>query len=60
MEREGGGDALGSEGAGVFFFIQEFDFAHPHTAVIEEEFLGVVDRVAEFYFLAGLCGGYFV
>ena len=43
MEREGGGDALGAEGAGVFFFVQELDFAHPHGVVVEVELLGVVD-----------------
>jgi hypothetical protein len=60
VEREGGGDALGPKGAGVFSFVQEFDFAHPHAAVVEEEFLGVVDGVAEFYFLTDISGGHFI
>jgi len=48
MEGEDGGNALGTEGAGVFLFIQELDFTNPHAVVIEVEILGVIDGVAEF------------
>jgi hypothetical protein len=50
----------GAGRCGRFLFVQELDFAHPHAAVVEEEFLGVVDGVAEFYFLADVGGGHFV
>ena len=51
MEREVGRDGLGSEGASVFLFIDQFDSAHPDCVVIEIEFLGVVDGMAEFDFM---------
>ena len=46
MEREGGGDALGPEGAGVFFLVQQLDFTYPHPGVVQIELLGIVDGVA--------------
>ena len=52
MEGDVGGHGLGPEGAGIFFFVQEFDSSHPHAVVVEEEFLGIIDGMTEFYFLA--------
>jgi hypothetical protein len=41
-------------------FIEQFDFAHPHAVVIEVEFLGVIDGVADFDSLADICGGHLI
>jgi hypothetical protein len=42
-----GGGLLGSEGAGIFLFIEQLDSAHPKAIVIEVEFFGGIDRVAD-------------
>ena len=47
---------LGAEGAGVLFFIEQLDAAHPNAVVIEIELLGIVDRVTEFDLLADIRG----
>ena len=60
MEREIGGDGLGTEGASVFFFIEQFDSAHPDAVIIEIEILGVVYRMADLDFVADICRGYLV
>ena len=52
MEGDVGRYGLGPEGTGIFLFVQEFDFAHPHAIVVEEELLGIIDGMTEFYFLA--------
>jgi len=43
-----GQDLLGSEDASIFLFIEQFDLAHPNPVVIEVEFLGGIDGVADF------------
>jgi hypothetical protein len=60
VEGEVGGDRLGAEGTGVFLFIQELDFADPHTVVIEGEVLRVIDGVTEFDFLSDVGRGHLV
>ena len=54
MEGEIGWDLLRSEGAGVFLFVQELDPAYSDFIVVEVEFLGVIDGVAEFDPLADI------
>jgi hypothetical protein len=54
VEGEVGGDLLGTEGAAVLTFVQELDPAHPDFVVIEIKFLGVIDGVTEFDFLADI------
>ena len=60
MEGEVGWDALGSEGAGVFLFVQELDGANPYAVVVEVELLGVVHRVSELDFLPDVCGRHLI
>jgi hypothetical protein len=52
-----GQDLLGSEGAGILLFIEQPDFTHPDTVVIEIEFLGGIDGVADLDPLTDIGGG---
>jgi hypothetical protein len=52
-----GGDLLGSEGAGILLLVQQFDPAHSNTVVIEVEFFGVIDGVADLDPLTDIGGG---
>ena len=60
MEREIGGDGVGTEGAGIFFFIEQFDSAHPDAVVIEVEILGVVNGMADLDFVSYIGRWYLV
>ncbi len=51
MKRQGGGDLFGSEGAGVFLFVDKLDLSDPHIVVVEIECLGVIDRMTDFDFV---------
>jgi hypothetical protein len=57
VERQIGGDGLGPKGAGIFFFIDQFDSAHPDAVVIEVELLGVVHGMADLDFVADIGRG---
>jgi hypothetical protein len=60
VEGELGGDGFGSEGAGVFFFIEQLDCAHAAPIVIEVEGIRVIDGVSDFDALADIGWGYFI
>ena len=60
MERHRIGDVLGSEGAGIFFFIEQLDPPHPNAIVIEIELFGVINGVTDLDALADIGGGDFV
>jgi hypothetical protein len=60
VKGEVGGDAVGAEGMGVFFFIQLLDSAHTDGVVIEVEFPGLIDGMADLDFLSYIGGGYFI
>ncbi len=57
MEGQVGRDLLGPEGAGIFLFIEQLDPADPKTVVIEVEFFGLIDRMADLDPLADIGGG---
>ena len=57
MKGQMGRDLLRSEGAGVLLFIEQPDFTHPNTVVIEIELLRVIDRVADLDALTDIGGG---
>ena len=57
MKGQMGGDLLGSEGAGIFLFIEQLDSAHPKAIVIEVEFFGGIDRVADLDTLTDIGSG---
>jgi len=42
-----GQDLLGTEGTGIFLFVKQSDLPYSNTVVIEVEFFGVIDRVAD-------------
>jgi hypothetical protein len=50
-------DLLGSEGPGIFLFVQQFDPAHPNAVVIEVELFGVIDGMADLDTLTDIGGG---
>ncbi len=60
MKGEMGEDLLGAEGAGIFPFIQQFDPTDPDAVIVEVEFFGGIDGVADFDALADISGGDFV
>jgi hypothetical protein len=60
VKGEIGGDLLGSEGTGVFFFIHQFDSSHPHITVIEIKVLGVVDGVSDLDSVSDIGRGYLI
>ena len=51
---------MGAEGAGIFPFIQQFDPTDPDAVIVEVEFFGGIDGVADFDALADISGGDFV
>jgi hypothetical protein len=60
MKRQVGRDLLGPEGAGIFPFVQQLDFAHPNAVVVEVEIVRVIDGVADLDALTDISGGDFV
>jgi len=55
-----GRDLLGSEGAGIFLFIEQPNFAYSNAVVIEIELFGGIDGMADFDPLTDVGGGDFV
>jgi len=51
---------MGTEGAGIFFFIHQFDSAHPDAVVIEVELLGVVNGMSDLDFVSDIGRWYLV
>jgi hypothetical protein len=60
MEGQLGRDLLRPERAGILPFVQQFDSTDSDPVVIEVEFLGFIDGVADFDALADVGGGDFV
>ena len=60
MKREIGGDGLGPKGAGIFFFIDQFDSAHPDAVIIEVEIFGIVDGMSDLDFVSYIGRRYLV
>jgi len=60
MEGQLGRDLLRSERAGILPFVQQFDSTDSDPVVIEVEFLGFLDGVADFDALADVSSGDFV
>jgi hypothetical protein len=52
-----GQDLLRPKGAGILLLIEQPDFAHPDTIVIEVELLRVIDGVSDFDTLTDIGGG---
>lgn len=50
-------DLLGSEGAGIFLFIEQLDFAYPNAVVIQVELFGDIDGVTDLDALTDIGGG---
>jgi len=60
VEGQMSGDRLRLEGAGIFLFVEQLDSADPKAIVIEVEFLGLIDGMADLDPLADVGGGNFI
>jgi hypothetical protein len=55
-----GWDLLGPEGAGILLFVEQLDSSHTNPVVIEVEFFGLIDRMADLDALTDIGGRDFV
>ncbi len=60
MKGKGIADGLGSEGMGVFFFVQEFYSSHPYAVVVKIKFPGIIDGMADLDTLPDIGSGDFI